>query len=149
MRANLWDFYKRLKAFGQEPSLALKAVLSAAFEQTFGQTFEAHSSLNQVLAQFRSYKHQLLLALDFPNLPLYNNAAETDICEFVLRRKISGGTRSSLGRRARDIFVGLKKTCRKLGVSFWHFLASRLTFDPDIPPLHDLIRRKNSLHLSS
>ncbi len=149
MRTELWDFYKRLKGFCQEPSQVLKALLSADFDKTFGQVLEDHPGLNQVLAQFRSYRSELLLVLDFPTLPLHNNAAETDIREFVIRRKISGGTRSSLGRRARDIFVGLKKTCRKLDVPFWHFLGSRLTFDPDIPPLHELIRRKNSLSLSS
>ncbi len=51
---------------------------------------------------------------------------------YVTRRKISGGTRSEAGRRARDTFVGLKKTCRKLGISFWHFLISRLRGDGQI-----------------
>jgi hypothetical protein len=73
---------------------------------------------------------------------LHNNAAETDIREFVTRRKMSGGTRSDAGRKARDTFVGLKKTCRKLGVSFWQYLRSRLQADGLIPPLSDLIRQK-------
>ncbi|MGF1499667.1 MAG: transposase, partial [Elainellaceae cyanobacterium] len=64
---------------------------------------------------------------------------ETDIREYVIRRKISGGTRSDAGRRARDMFVGLKKTCRKLGVSFWQYLLCRLRKDRQIPPLPDLI----------
>jgi hypothetical protein len=45
--------------------------------------------------------------------------SETDIREYVKRRKISGGTRSEAGRRDRDTFASLKKTCRKLSVSFW------------------------------
>lgn len=61
---------------------------------------------------------------------------------FVTRRKISGGTRSDAGRRARDTFVGLKKTCHKLGVSFWQYLLSRLRMDRQIPPLPDVIRAK-------
>jgi hypothetical protein len=60
----------------------------------------------QVLAVF--------MVLDCPQLPLHNNSAETDIREYVTRRNISGGSRSELGQRARDTFVGLKKTCRKL-----------------------------------
>ncbi len=39
---------------------------------------------------------------------------------------ISGGTRHADGRRARDTFTGLKKTCRKLAYSFWQYLLSRL-----------------------
>jgi len=34
------------------------------------------------------------------------------------RRKISGGTMSTVGRMARDVMLGLLKTCRKLGLSF-------------------------------
>jgi hypothetical protein len=45
---------------------------------------------------------------------LHNNLSEGDIREYVKRRKISGGTRSEDGRRCRDTFASLKKTCRKL-----------------------------------
>ena len=82
--------------------------------------------------------------LDFPQLPLHNNGAESDIREYVIRRKVSGGTRSEAGRRARDTLVGLKKTCRKLGLSFWQFLMSRLRGDGQIPPLPDVIRAMTS-----
>ena len=51
---------------------------------------------------------------------------ESDIREFVKRRKISGGTRSDAGRRCRDTFASLMKTCRKLGVSFWAYLLDRV-----------------------
>ena len=60
----------------------------------------------------------------------------------MTRRKISGGTRSELGRKARDTFVGLKKTCRKLGISFWNYLTSRLHGDEQILLLSDLIRAR-------
>jgi hypothetical protein len=33
----------------------------------------------------------------------------------VIKRKISGGTRSDLGCNCRDAFLGLAKTCAKLG----------------------------------
>jgi hypothetical protein len=71
---------------------------------------------------------------------LHNNTAETDIREYVTRRKISSGIRSELGRRARDTFVGLKKTCRKLGISFWNYLTSRLHGDRQVLLLSDVIR---------
>jgi hypothetical protein len=73
---------------------------------------------------------------------LHNNAAETDIREYVTRRKISGGTRSELGRKARDTFVGLKKTCRKLGISFWNYLTARLYDNEKLLLLSDVIRTK-------
>ena len=55
------------------------------------------------------------------------------------QRKISAGTRSELGRRCRDTFVSLKKTCRKLGVSFWQYLCDRINGQHNILPLPTLI----------
>ena len=57
-------------------------------------------------------------------------------------RKISGAARSDLGRQCRDTFASLKKTCRKLGVSFWAYLTDRLTAAGKVPPLVDLIRQR-------
>jgi hypothetical protein len=74
-------------------------------------------------------------------MPLHTNASETDIRDYVKVRKISGGTRSDLGRRCRDTFASLKKTCRKLGVSFWAYLTDRISAAGLIPPLADLIRQ--------
>ncbi|WP_043743206.1 hypothetical protein [Paramagnetospirillum magneticum] len=34
-------------------------------------------------------------------------------------------TRSDQGRDCRDAILGLAKTCRKLGISFWDFLGDR------------------------
>jgi hypothetical protein len=140
MQQLLWQYYQQLKAYQQAPTAAAKECLEQAFEQLFGRCFLHHASLNTVLSQFRAHKAELLRMLDFPQLPLHNNDGESDIREYVTRRKVSGGTRSEAGRRARDTFVGLKKTCRKLGLSFWQFLMSRLRGDGQIPPLPDVIR---------
>ena len=71
-------------------------------------------------------KSELLLVLDRPDIPLHNNGAENAIREYVKKRKISSSTRSELGRRCRDTFTSLKKTCRKLGISFWQYLKDRI-----------------------
>ena len=97
------------------------------------------ASLNLALKRMHRNKAELLLALERPELPLHNNLSEGDIREYVKRRKISGGTRSDEGRRCRDTFASLKKTCRKLGVSFWSFLNDRLRGAGQIPALPVLI----------
>jgi hypothetical protein len=142
MQDLLWDYYRQLQQYQQSPTTAAKAELWQIFDQVFGRCYLHHSSLNIVLNGFRIHKAELLRVLDYTQFPLHNNSAETDIREYVTRRKISGGTRSDAGRRARDTFVGLKKTCRKLGVSFWQYLLSRLRMDKQIPPLPDLLRAK-------
>jgi hypothetical protein len=78
--------------------------------------------------------------LDRPEVPLHNNGSEREIRDYVKKRKISASTRSEAGRRARDTFVSLKKTCRKLGLAFWSYLQDRLTRAQQIPPLPQLIR---------
>jgi len=66
------------------------------------------------------------MVLDRSEIPLDTNGSENDIRCYVTRRKLSGGTRSDLGRDCRDAFLGLAKTCAKLKISFWDYLADRL-----------------------
>ena len=84
----------------------------------------------------------MLLVLRRPEVPLHTNQSETDIRDYVKKRKVSGGTRSDLGRECRDTFASLKKTCRKLGVSFWEYLQDRLGEKGAIAPLPELIERR-------
>ncbi|WP_454753763.1 hypothetical protein [Cupriavidus necator] len=60
-------------------------------------------------------------------------------------QKISGGTRSELGRQCRDTFSSLKKTCRKLGISFWDYLADRISHTNYIPLLPHLLEQRIAL----
>ena len=142
MQDLLWTYYRQLQAYRLAPTAEAKQTLEEGFDQLFGRCYRHHASLNIVLRQFRNRKAELLRVLDCPELPLHNNASETDIREYVTRRKISGTTRSEAGRQARDTLVGLKKTCRKLGISFWQYLLSRVHGDHRIPPLPDVIRAK-------
>jgi len=75
------------------------------------------SSLNKALERIYKNKEELLLVLERPEIFLHNNMSERDIREYVKKRKISGSSRSSTGRRARDTFASLKKTCQKHGIS--------------------------------
>jgi Transposase IS66 family len=149
MQERLWQYYWQLQAYQQQPTIERKAELWRLFDQVFRRNYRGHPSLNTVLRQLRQHKAELLQVLDYPALPLHNNATETDIREYVTRRKISGGTRSNLGRQARDTFVGLKKTCCKLGVSFWQYLLSRLRGDGAVPLLPDVIRTRTGAKLQA
>ncbi len=147
----IWSLYQDLKAYKTLTSVAQqqqKAELEARFEQIFT-TPTSFETLNQVLKRLRRRKKELLKVLDRPDLPLHNNASEQDIREFVTKRKISGSTRSDSGRRCRDTFASLKKTCRKLGVSFWEYLTDRVCGKNHYPPLGQLIAQKAGRSLGS
>lgn len=98
--------------------------------------------LNLALKRLYENKDAMLLVLDRPEIPLHNNLSENDIREYVKRRKISGSTRSGAGRRARDTFTSLKKTCRKLAISFWDYILDRLSNKNKIAPLPELILKR-------
>jgi hypothetical protein len=143
MRDQIWKFYQRLQGYRAAPSEAKAKRLAAEFDRLFQQR-TGYLALNEALALVHAKRDGLLAVLEHPHLPLHNNLSEGDIREHARLRKVSGGTRSDLGLRCRDTFLSLKKTCRKLGVSFWQFLKDRLTGEAAIPPLSDLMRQAAS-----
>jgi hypothetical protein len=93
-------------------------------------------------------REEFLTVLEYPHLPLHNNLAQNDIREYARLRKISAGTRSDLGRRCRDTFLSLKKTCRMLGVRFSEYLRNRLAGTRVIPRLTVRVTRRVGRHAS-
>ncbi len=134
VRTTIWDLYAELKAYKDAPDHKKKVELAERFDQLCA-TKTCLVSLNLALQRLHLNKAELLLVLERPEIPLHNNPSENDIREYVKKRKISGSTRSAAGRRCRDTFASLKKTCRKNGISFWEFLQDRLRGRARIPPL--------------
>jgi Transposase IS66 family len=141
VRTLVWELYKDLKAYRDQPDETQKPLLEARFDTMVEQRM-GYPSIDGVLKEMRDHKADLLRVLQRPEIPLHNNAMESDIREYVKRRKISGGTRSDAGRRCRDTFASLKKTCRKLGLRFWDYLQDRVRGLGQIPRLADVIRQK-------
>jgi hypothetical protein len=141
VRATVWALYRDLKAFKAAPTDSARVDLARRFDLLCA-TRTCFVSLNNALTRMSRNKRELLLVLERPDLPLHNNLSEGDIREYVKRRKISGGTRSDDGRRGRDTFASLKKTCRKLGLSFWTFLIDRIRDAGQVPSLPSLIEAR-------
>jgi hypothetical protein len=142
IRSDIWDFYEALKTYKKAPKVPKQVELIEQFDRIFSKRHKSEQ-VNLLLKQTRSRKEGLLLVLKHPFLPLHNNDCERDIREYVKRRKISGSTRSEDGRRCRDTFTSLKKTCKKLGLSFGEYLRDRLSNQKQIPRLEDLIKQKS------
>jgi len=141
VRQQIWDLYQDLKAYRAQPDPALKPALTARFEWLVNQPTDYPTSIGNVLKAMRDHQADLLRVLEQPAVPLHNNGTESIIRGYVKTRKISGSTRSDLGRQCRDTFASLKKTCRKLGVSFWAYLQDRLRGQGQIPRLGALIEQ--------
>jgi hypothetical protein len=142
-RALIWWFYRDLKAYRSEPTPRRRSELRARFDRIF-QRQTGFVVLDRLLARLHANKPELLRVLDRPEIPLHTNGSENDIRAQVTRRKISGGTRSDTGRDCRDAFLGLAKTCAKLGLSFWDYLGARLAVPEQlaIPYLPQLVQSR-------
>jgi Transposase IS66 family len=142
LRSLIWWFYADLKAYRRDPTPRRKAALRARFDRIFKRR-TGFATLDRLLARLHANKAELLRVLDRPEIPLHTNGSENDIRCQVTKRKISGGTRSDAGRDCRDAFLGLAKTCAKLGISFWDYLGSRLAVPGSnpVPYLPELVSK--------
>ena len=136
----IWTLYADLKRYKQAPSPEQADEIRAYFDEFF-QTRTDYATLNAQLGRLAKNRDELLRVLDRPELPLHNNLSERDIRDYVKKRKIGGSTRSEAGRRCRDTFASLKKTCRKHDIRFWDYLVDRLSGSDNIPSLGETIRK--------
>ncbi len=141
VRGLIWWFYADLKAYRRDPTPRRRSEMRARFDRIF-QRRTGFATLDRLLQRLHANKAELLMVLDHPEIPLHTNGSQNDIRCQVTKRHVSGGTRSDTGRDCRDAFLGLAKTCRKLGVAFWDYLGTSLGVcgAPTIPPLPELIR---------
>jgi hypothetical protein len=141
VRGLIWWYYADLKAYRFDPTRRRRSEMRTRFDRIF-QRQTGFATLDRLLKRLHANKAKLLMVLDHPEIPLHTNGSENDIRCQVTKRAISGGTKTDLGRDCRDVFLGIAKTCRKLGVVFWDYLGARIGV-PDaatIPQLTDLIR---------
>lgn len=141
VRGSIWELYQQLKAYRVKPEPARKAELTAQFEALVERR-TGYPSVDGVLRELKQAQADLLRVLERPEVPLHNNTSERHIREYVTKRKISGSTRSEAGRKSRDTFASLKKTCRALGVNFWEYVKDRVNRGGSVPSLAELIRRR-------
>jgi hypothetical protein len=136
----IWWLYGSLKEYKLAPSPERAEVPRARFDRIFKRARTGYATLDRLLGRLFRNKAELLLVLERPEIPLNTNVTEYDIRAYVMKRKISGGTVSERGREARDVMLGLYKTCRKQGLSFYHFIGDRLGIPgPKIPALATLL----------
>lgn len=137
-RADIWDYVGQLKAYAAAPTEELKQELSAAFDELFSPT-TGYDELDRRIALTHQKKQALLLVLDFPEVPLDNNEAERAVREYVIKRKISNGTRTEKGTKAWEVFLSLLDTCRKNDVNFYDYLCDRISKTCEMPSLASIV----------
>jgi hypothetical protein len=137
---NLWDFYDLLKRYKSRPNINLKAVIKQEFDSLFTRT-TGYIELDKRIASTFENRNELLTVLDNPEVPLHNNGSEIAVREGVLKRKISYGTRSDLGKAAWENMLSILDTCRKLKVGFFKYVRDIYSNDLCMPRLADLLAK--------
>ncbi len=142
IRGLIWWVYADLKACRLDPTPRRRSELRTRFDRIF-QRRSDFATLDRLLKRLHANTAELLTVLDRPEIPLHTNRLENDSRCQVTKRQVSGGTHSDIGRDCRDAFLGLAKTCRKLGIAFWDYLGARLGASAapvvlSLPPPHPM-----------
>jgi len=137
-----WEFYDQLLQFKQQPKEADVIRLSEEFEHLFS-TRTGYDLLDDRIAKTRAKKAELLAVLRHPELPLHNNAAELGARVQARFRDVSFQTRSEAGTRAKDTFMSIVQTAKKLGISAYAYIYDRVSGAYALPSLAHVIQEKS------
>lgn len=138
---HFWEYYHQLLDYCQQPTVEERLRLETAFDGLFS-SHTGYDALDQRIAKTKAKKDSLLLVLQYPELPLHNNASELGARQRVRKRDVSFGPRTDDGKRAWDTFATLAETAKKLEVSFYRYLHDRISVDNQIPMLADLVSKR-------
>jgi triacylglycerol esterase/lipase EstA (alpha/beta hydrolase family) len=84
----------------------------------------------------------LLLVLQYPELPLHNNASELAVRQRVRKWDVSLGPRTQEGLHTWDTFMTLAATAKKLGISFYAYVHDRISGTNQILPMATLVEQR-------
>jgi hypothetical protein len=142
-----WEYYHQLLDYCQQPTVEERLQLETKFDDLFS-NHTGYDALDQRIAKTKAKNNSLLLVLQYPELPLHNNASELGVRQRVRKRDVSFGPRTDDGVKSWDTFETLAETAKKLRVSFYRYLVDRISGTNQIQPLADLVSsRANELNL--
>ena len=142
-REQYWDYYQKLLVYQQSPDPEQVTALSVEFDELFA-TATDYPALAARIAKSKAKKAALLLVLQYPELPLHNNAAELGARAQARKRDVSLHTMSAAGTQAQDTFLTIVQTAKKLGVSAYDYIYDRVSQRFRLPSLAELIRLQSA-----
>ena len=133
-----WDYYHRLLDYKKNPNASIAQELSNEFEELFSAK-TGYEELNERIEKTKLKKDSLLLVLKHPNLPLHNNASELGARAQARRRDISFQTKNNNGTNAKDAFMTIIETSKKLGINAFEYIRDRISKKFEMPSMASLI----------
>jgi hypothetical protein len=136
----LYNYYNLLKQYKKAPDESLRIFLEWLFDSIFSPT-TSYIMLDETIKVTKKRRDKLLRVLDYPKIPLHNNGAEIAVRGGVLKKKISYGTRSELGKISWENFFTILDTCRKQKVSFLKYTKDIISNKSSMPWLFRLLAK--------
>jgi len=133
-----WDYYHKLLDYKKHPTVALAQSLEENFDALFS-TATGYDQLDERIKKTKLKKDSLLLVLRYPTLPLHNNTSELGARSQARYRDISFHTINEKGTQAKDTFMTLVETAKKLAVNSYHYFYDRFSKKYEMPSLASLI----------
>ena len=137
-----WKFYRKLMVYKKYPTEKGADKLSKDFDELF-LTKTSYNELNARIEKTNAKKEELLLVLKYPELPLHNNDSELGARVQVRKRDVSLQTRTDEGTKAKDTFLTIIQTAKKLGVNVYDYLFDRISQKYELVSLADIIQSKS------
>ena len=136
-----WKYYHKLRKYKENPTEQLAEYLSKEFDNIFS-TETGYGQLDERIKKTKLKKDNLLLVLKHPELPLHNNGSELGARSQARYRDISFHTMNNKGTEAKDTFMTIVETAKKLGVNTYKYLYDRVSEKYEMTSLADLITAK-------
>lgn len=142
-KTRFWDYYSDLLKYKENPKPETAVKLSSEFDDLFS-TKTGYDILDDRIEKTKNKKKALLVVLKYPCLPLHNNDSELGARVEKRRQDVSLQTKSDKGTKAKDSFLTVTQTAKKLGVNSYKYIYDRISKTFSMTSLADLILQ-NSL----
>ena len=129
-KQSYWNFYELLKEYKKHPSDLLKYIIEADFDRIFNPN-TSYLNLNKEIKRTLSNKKSLLTVLDFPFVPLHNNASELAARRQVRKRDICLHTMTDLGTKLQDAFMSIIHTSFLSGINAYEYILNKINNSSD------------------
>lgn len=136
-----WGYYKKLLRYQENPSEDIAKVLDEEFDRIFWQQ-TGYRELDERILKTFAKKEEMLKVLKYPEIPLHNNGTELEARVQVRLRDVSLQTKTDEGTKAKDTFLSVIRTAKKLGVNAYKYISDRISRQFKMTPLSDIIRSK-------
>ncbi|MBF0538152.1 MAG: hypothetical protein HQL03_07865 [Nitrospirae bacterium] len=134
-------YYKKLLRYKETPSEEVAKGLDEDFDKVFWQQTGYRELDERILKTFPK-KEEMLKVLKYPEIPLHNNGTELEARVQVRYRDVSLQTKTDEGTKAKDSFLSVIRTAKKLGVNAYRYISDRISRQFKMLALSDIIRSK-------